>query len=153
MAQDRPLTLQAGLVDGFGGGVGTVTLTQAPLGLLVRIDVTGLPEGWHGVAFHAMGDCSDNIDGFQLAGPSLANAGEEHGFLNAKGPKAGSLPNIWIHADRTGRAEFYTPAITLDALRDQDGSALILYSGADDYKSQAAGNSGARVACATIPAD
>lgn len=158
LAQDRPPEIQAGFVDGFGGGAGSVVLTQTRSGLLVRIDllvrieVTGLPEGWHAVAFHAIGNCSDTIDGFQLAGLPLANAGEEHGYLNLKGPKAGALPNIWVHGDRTGRAMFYTSAVTLDTLRDQDGSALVLYAGPDDYATQPAGNSGARIACAVIPA-
>lgn len=149
-AQQAP-ELQAGFVDGFGGGVGTVTLVQAPQGLLVRLEISGLAEGWHGVAFHANGNCSDPIDAFLLAGLPLANAGQEHGFLNPQGPKAGSLPNLWVHGDRTGRAVHFTPMITLDALRDQDGSALIIYAAADDYATQPNGNSGARIACAVIP--
>lgn len=146
-------TVQTGFVNGFGAGAGSATLTQTPKGLLVRVESTGLPEGWHGAAFHANGDCTDNIDGFVLAGLPLANAGEEHGYFNMNGPKAGALPDIWVHGDGTGRAIFYTSGITLDALRDQDGSALILYSGPDDYKTQPAGNTGTRLACAPIRAE
>lgn len=146
-------TMQTGFVNEFGAGAGTATLTQTAKGLLVRVEATGLPEGWHGAAFHAQGDCTDNIDGFALAGLPLANAGEEHGFLNINGPKTGALPDIWVHGDGTGKAIFYTSAITLDALRDQDGSALMLYSGPDDYKTQPAGNTGTRIACAPIRMD
>ncbi len=146
-------TVQTGFVNGFGAGAGTATLTQTPKGLLVRVEATGLPEGWHGVAFHAQGHCTDNINSFVLAGLPLANTGEEHGFLNANGPKTGALPDIWVHGDGNGKAIFYTSMITLDALRDQDGSALILYSGPDDYKTQPAGNTGTRIACAPIRMD
>jgi Cu-Zn family superoxide dismutase len=46
--------------------------------------------------------------------------------------------------------------VTIDgpdnALLDQDGTALVIHAGADDYQSQPAGDSGDPVACATIKA-
>lgn len=149
-AVPEQLEVKAGLVDTFGKGSGLVTLTQMPRGLLVRIESTGLPEGWHGAALHAHADCSDHMNGFANAGLILANMGEEHGYGNIKGPKSGALPNIWVHGDGTARVALYTNTISLNTLLDQDGSALVLYAGPDDYASQPNGNLGARVGCARI---
>ena len=40
-----------------GATHGTVTVTGAPKGVLLRIEATGLPPGWHGAHFHEKGDC------------------------------------------------------------------------------------------------
>jgi Cu-Zn family superoxide dismutase len=37
-----------------------------------------------------------------------------------------------------------------DGLLDDDGSALVIHSGADDYKTDPAGNAGDRIACGVI---
>jgi Cu-Zn family superoxide dismutase len=36
------------------------------------------------------------------------------------------------------------------AILDSDGAALVLHASADDYKSDPAGNAGARIACGVI---
>jgi Cu-Zn family superoxide dismutase len=43
--------------------------------------------------------------------------------------------------------------VTLDAepaLLDQDGSAIVIHAGADDYMTDPAGNAGDRIACGVV---
>jgi len=35
-----------------GATMGTATLTEAPSGVLMRLQVSGLTPGWHGIHFH-----------------------------------------------------------------------------------------------------
>ena len=57
-------------------------------------------------------------------------------------------------AGRSGReVEALEPNVTLSGeapLLDADGSALVIHAGADDYKTDPAGNSGGRIACGVI---
>ena len=44
-----------------------------------------------------------------------------------------------------------TLAIGLDgSLRDQDGTAIVIHAGPDDYKTDPAGDSGGRIACGVV---
>ena len=52
-------------------------------------------------------------------------------------------------------SEVFNPRISLNSddegyLMDDDGSAVMIHSGADDYESQPSGDAGDRVACAEI---
>lgn len=150
--QDRNI-----LTNNAGERIGSVEISKARTGALLRIEVEGLTPGWHGVHVHANADCSDPK--FLSAGGHL-HAGEAdavHGLLNAQGNEAGDLPNIHINADGTGRAEFHTTLLSLDGtgdlpnLSEGKGAALIIHEQADDHQSQPIGGAGARVACAVIP--
>ena len=147
-AQDGPL--RTSLVGPTGGITGSAVFTSTPEGVLVNVDVSGLATGWHAVHFHGTGDCSDHAAHFEKAGSHAAKEGQAHGYMSAEGPHSGDLPNMWIHGDGSGRAEFYTTETTFADLRDTDGAALMIHAGADDYASQPSGNSGARVACGVI---
>ncbi|MDE1151832.1 MAG: superoxide dismutase family protein [Micavibrio sp.] len=146
-----PATLDITLVNNSGADAGTAKITGAPKGVLFSLSLSGLTPGWHGVHIHGMGNCMDH-DHFKNAGGHMMKEGQKHGFLNAAGPHDGDLPNVWIASDGTGKAEFYTAAIMLDALKDKDGSALMVHAGADDYMTDPAGASGDRVACGVISA-
>ena len=139
-----------------GAAHGTVTVTAAPKGVVLRIDAKGLKPGWHGVHFHEKGACSD---------PKFTSAGEHvhaggtpvvHGLLNPQANDAGDLPNIHVGADGTATAEFYSTLVTMKggsatpALMDADGSAVVIHANPDDHRSQPIGGAGDRVACAVI---
>lgn len=55
-AERRPGTLY----DNVGNELGMITVTDAPKGVLLRIEANGLPPGWHGVHFHEKADCDDS---------------------------------------------------------------------------------------------
>ena len=76
-----------------------------------------------------------------------------HGLLNPAGPHSGDLPNISIGSDGTGRLETMNERLALRAgaaLLDSDGSALVVHAAADDFTTDPAGGSGARIACGLI---
>lgn len=137
-----------------GASHGSVTVTAAPKGVLLRIEAKGLKPGWHGVHFHEKGACSDPK--FTSAGAHVHAANPVvHGLLNPQANDAGDLPNI--HADANGAAtvELYSTLVSLSggpapALMDADGAAVVIHANADDHKSQPIGGAGDRVACAVI---
>jgi Cu-Zn family superoxide dismutase len=142
---------------GVGGAdVGAGSLVEGPSGVLVRLDLKGLKPGWHAIHFHAKGDCSDAA--FASAGAHINHAEmpKPHGLLNAGGPDFGDLPNVFAAADGTVKAEVFSALVSLSgqggrpALRDPDGSALVVHENPDDYTAQPIGGAGARVACAVI---
>ncbi|MCR5874917.1 superoxide dismutase family protein [Phenylobacterium sp. J426] len=147
-------TLTAELKNGAGQTVGSVSLTEAPKGVVMRVEAKGLTPGWHGLHFHEKADCSKSD--FTSAGAHTRHQGHGgeakavHGLLNPEANETGDLPNIHAHADGSAAAEVYTTLTTLKALRDADGSAVLIHANADDHKTQPIGGAGARVACAVI---
>ena len=133
--------------------LGTVTVAPAPKGVLLRIEAKDLPGGWHGVHFHAKGDCGDAK--FANAGGHV-HQGEKsfHGLLNAAANDAGDLPNVFVGGDGSVTVELYSTLTSLDGklprLNDADGFAVVIHANPDDYTSQPIGGAGARIACAAF---
>ncbi|MEZ0262590.1 MAG: superoxide dismutase family protein [Alphaproteobacteria bacterium] len=144
-----PVKADVKLLDNAGVETGTVKTTETKKGRLFSVDVKNLAPGWHGVHIHGTGDCSDHGDHFKKAGGHATGEGQKHGFLNDAGPHDGDLPNLWVAADGTGKAEFYSESAAR-TMMDQDGSALMVHAGPDDYTTDPSGNSGDRVACGVM---
>jgi Cu-Zn family superoxide dismutase len=143
----EPVT--ADLKNGAGDTIGKATLTAAPKGVLLKVETKGLTPGWHGLHFHEKADCSKSD--FTSAGGHTHGGGDRvHGLLNPKANETGDLPNLFVGADGVGTTEVFSSLTTLEALRDTDGSAVLIHAGADDHNSQPIGGAGARVACAAV---
>jgi superoxide dismutase, Cu-Zn family len=140
------------LHDARGQVVGTATLVEVTGGVRVLIEAKGLPSGPKGVHIHEVGRC-DPPD-FISAGGHFNPDGRKHGLLNPEGPHAGDLPNITVGDDGAGRLESMNERITLAAgpasILDGDGSAIVIHAGPDDFMTDPAGDSGARIACGVI---
>jgi len=135
-----------------GETIGNATLTQNADGsVLVQVKVRGLPQGVHGIHIHSVGACAPD---FAAAGAHYNPMSKQHGFDNPAGPHAGDLPNLNIGADGTGSLDFTTTMVTLTpgaaTVFDADGSAFIIHAYTDDQKTDPAGNSGLRIACAVL---
>lgn len=160
LAQDlQPRTVW--IVGGDGRSMGQATFTEAPSGVLIRLEFseTRLAPGWHGLHLHERGDCSDFAAGFQASGDHITlNHRVQHGLLNPRGPEAGDLPNIFAAAGGVFGAELFSPYVTLHSERvgnrlpllDSDGAALLIHEATDNHRDQPIGNAGARVACAAL---
>lgn len=137
---------------------GSVSLHQGAEGVVIRIAADGLPEDarnqWHGAHLHSVGDCS--AEDFTSSAGHINPSARQHGFLNPEGPDNADLPNLWVDATGSIRAEVYTTRVSLagsdalPALLDADGSALVIHAGSDDLTSQPIGGAGARIACVVI---
>jgi len=139
----------AELKNGTGQVIGKVTLVEAPKGVLLKVEAKSLAPGWHGLHFHEKADCS-KADFTSAGGHTHGGGDRVHGLLNPKANETGDLPNLWIAADGTGATEVFSSLTTLAALKDADGSAVLIHAGADDHQTQPIGGAGARVACAAI---
>jgi Cu-Zn family superoxide dismutase len=138
-----------------GKTIGTATLTEAPHGVLLRIQAKGLTPGWHGLHFHEKGDCG--TPDFKSAGAHVhTTTAVVHGLLNPDGNDNGDLPNLFAAADGAATAELFSPLVSLNgagsrpALLDADGSSIVIHASPDDYKTQPIGGAGARVACGVV---
>lgn len=143
----------APLVNTEGKEIGEVTLVQEAEGVLINVQAENLPPGTHGIHVHETGVCT--APEFTSAGAHFNPTAKEHGFDNPKGFHLGDLPNIEVTEDGKVSRELMTAEITLkkgeaNSILDKDGSAIVIHEKADDYKTDPAGDSGARIACAAI---
>jgi len=144
-------TAKATLKDAQGKTVGEATLRESNAGVLIKVDLTGVPAGDHALHIHTTGRCEGPE--FTSAGGHFAPGGTKHGLLATGGPHAGDMPNLHVAAD--GKLSFevlanVTIAAGAKSLFDADGSALVLHASADDYATDPAGNAGGRIACGVI---
>ena len=142
----------ADIVNTNGAVIGKATFEQTPTGVLMSVDVAGLPPGAHGIHLHATGSCTPNFK----AATGHVNPGKvKHGLRNPEGPDNGDLPNLFAAADGTAKAEFFTTRVSVaggdaPALLDEDGSAVIIHEMPDDHMTQPIGGAGGRIGCGII---
>ena len=140
------------LHDAGGYPVGVVKLTENAGAVTVRVEVQGLPAGFHGFHVHTIGVCT----------PPFASA---LGHLNPVGAghpgHAGDMPVLLVNADGTGEARFVSDRYSL---ADVLGRALIVHANPDNYANiptryatggpdaatLATGDAGGRIACGKI---
>ena len=140
----------ATLQNADGRNIGMVKVTAAPKGLVVSVDATNLPSGWHAFHFHQAGNCDDHADHFKKSGSHAAREGEEHGFYAANGPHLGDFANFYVGSDGSAKFEQYSQNVTEADLLDADGTAVMIHADPDDYISQPSGAAGDRLACGVI---
>lgn len=153
-AQTASAPLHVELKNNAGASVGHAMISEAPNGVVMRIEAKGLPPGWHGLHFHEKADCSKSD--FTSAGGHVHDKPTMvHGLLNPDANEAGDLPNLFVAKDGTANAEFFSSYVSVKAdgrvqLADADGSALVIHASPDDHKTQPIGGAGARIACGAI---
>jgi Cu-Zn family superoxide dismutase len=151
-------TATAPLLDAAGAAIGKATFTEAPTGVLIRIEIDNLQKpGWHAVHLHDKGDCM--TPAFTSAGAHMnmpMDPKTPHGLMTPKGGDFGDLPNVYVsHAGKLA-VELFTDRVSLSgaggrpALLDADGSALVMHENPDDYVTQPIGGAGARIACGVV---
>jgi Cu-Zn family superoxide dismutase len=101
---------------------------------------------------HEKGDCS--APDASSAGPHLNPTNAEHGDPQGAAHHAGDMPNAKSDASGMAEVNAHVSGLTLGdgGANDVVGKAVVVHEKADDYKSQPAGNSGARVACGVVTA-
>lgn len=149
-------------VSPTGDAIGKIEFKDGLGGVLMRINVSGLTPGWHGIHLHMVADCSDGAEGFKASGGHLNPDNVEHGLLNPNGAHRADIPNIFAGADGNAEAEIFRAGVNLKPseegaaingpypLMDDDGFAVVIHESPDDHLTQPIGGAGARVACAAI---
>jgi Cu-Zn family superoxide dismutase len=156
-AQTDASDAEAGLFDGAGNAVGSVKFFQGAGGKVeVRVRVSGLTPGFHGMHVHTIGTCT---------APDFTSAGGHFNPTAASHPgHAADGPVILVNADGRGWARFRTDRYAVDDLFDADGSAVVVHANPDNYANiptdrydpdpdattLATGDAGARVACGVV---
>jgi Cu-Zn family superoxide dismutase len=151
-AQSATQSAHADIVNAHGQKIGIATIHRADGGIRIDIQVSQLPLGSHGIHIHTAGKCEG--PGFTSAGAHFNPTSKKHGKDNPEGPHAGDLLNIQVEASGDAKASLLDPNITLgdgpNSIFHEGGTAIVIHEKADDYKTDPAGNSGARIACGVI---
>lgn len=131
--------------------MGQVTFTAIEGGVKIVADVSGLKPGEHGFHIHENGDCSAP-DGTS-AGGHFNPTGAPHAGPDAMARHVGDLGNLV--ADQSGYAHYerVDKLISLGGDHSIIGRSVVIHADKDDFKTQPAGNSGARLACGVIRGD
>jgi superoxide dismutase, Cu-Zn family len=148
---DAQQKASADIVDSAGKKVGEAILEQHGGSVQISATFRGLPPGPHAFHIHEVGKCDPP---FESAGAHVNPTGKQHGKDNPAGPHGGDLPNLEVPSSGGVKFDVTVKGLSLDGgpagLLDADGAALVVHEGADDYKSDPAGNSGKRLACGVI---
>ena len=135
-----------------GNDVGSAAFTQRADGVLMSLSLKGLSVGEHALHIHAIGKCEPP---FVSTGSHFNPENRKHGFLSPEGFHAGDAPNLHIPIVGELRVDVIFLGITLEkgsaiSLFDGDGSAVVIHSAKDDYKTDPTGQAGAPIACGVV---
>lgn len=130
---------------------GRLSITAVDGGVRIEGELGGLGRGGtHAIHVHERGDCSA-ADG-SSAGGHFNPAAVAHGRAGSGAHHLGDMDNLVANAAGVASVNLRLAGVTLGsgAANDILGRALVIHASADDYSSQPAGNSGARVGCGVI---
>ena len=141
-------TVASASISGTDGSAkGTAALLALGTGQVLRVQLSGLAPGQHGVHLHSVARC--DLPDFASAGPHWNPAGAEHGSLNLRGPHAGDLGNVRADADGRVDESLTLPAADLGPVV-AEGLSVIVHERRDDLRSDPGGDSGERIACGVL---
>jgi len=135
--------------------IGTVKAKDSDKGLVLEVNIKGIPEGEHGFHVHEHGSCAPAIgpDGKTVA--ALAAGGhydpdntEKHLGPYGEGHK-GDLP--FLTADKKGNIKQTVTAPRL-TVADIKNRSIMIHAGGDNYSDEPLplGGGGARIACGVV---
>jgi len=151
-------TFAAYIYDTTGKQLGQALFLDVDNGVQVRIDVTDLPPGAHGMHIHEVGSCNPLRDmqgkatPFGAAGGHFDPQGTAH-HLGPNGPgHAGDLPNLLADEAGHARTTFFDDRLSVrDGPTNIVGRAIVIHANEDNYTdTPPLGGSGPRIACGEI---
>lgn len=127
---------------------GKVVFTQTAGGVKIVGEFEGLSPGKHGFHIHEGRDCSgDEAEG---AGAHFNPTVQAHAGPDSFRRHMGDLGNIVADPSGIAHYEKIDRIITLEGRNTIIGRTVVVHADADDFKTQPAGASGAKIACGVI---
>lgn len=128
---------------------GTVKFTQVLSRVRVDAKLAGLAPGAHGFHVHEKGDCS--APDAMSAGGHFNPYGSKHGGSDTAVRHAGDFANLTADANGKTDSTIWVEGISVSTGKEGViGRSIVVHAGADDLKTDPAGNSGDRVGCGVI---
>ena len=149
----KTVELNAVSADGIGASVGTVTLQDSPVGLIIQTNLSHLPIGPHGFHIHEKGSCEPaEKDGKMVAALAAGGHYNPTQVAHHGTPMTGHLGDLPVlHVNSAGQSQLKLIAPRLK-LADIQGHAMMIHAGGDNYSDQPKplGGGGDRIACGVI---
>lgn len=139
----------------FSGNItGTTTFKQTLNGVIVNVNLDGVPDGEHGFHIHEFGDLTKGCDSLcdHLNPYNVSHGGLVNGRTTGHMGDLGNVKSI----NGKVQCEFLAKDLTLNGPYSIIGRSIILHADRDnlglldDPESQKTGRSGERIACAVI---
>lgn len=150
----------AHIIDVNGEEIGDVHFYQEDgyvwVETFIKVD-SGITPGFHGFHIHGIGLCEYDIDA-----PFTTAGGHWNPDETPHGEHPGDLPSLLVLENGRAKLTFATDRFTVDQLFDEDGSAMMIHAGSDNYgniperyggpdeATLGAGDAGSRVGCGVI---
>lgn len=163
---DSPAGFTASLQD-VEGELGVAEIRDVGGSLEFDVQASGMEPGFYGLHVHEIGECDpdsaapddpEELGAFLSAGSHLGSDDAEHP------DHAGDLPVLLVQESGEAKMTFQTDRLTAEDFQDEDGAALMLHSGPDNFANiperyapdgpdedtTGAGDAGFRLACGVI---
>lgn len=121
--------VEVAMLDAEGTDVGTVTLTPDGDGTRIEAEVDGLEPGFHAFHIHDVGVCEPDAPD----GPFTTATGHYVGEGAAHGEHDGDMPSLYVGEDGTASLSATLDTFTLDELSTDDGAAVMIHVGPDNF--------------------
>lgn len=137
----KPIVIDIKNAD--GQSIGTATLSEAPHGVKIKLDIKNLPPGEHSLHIHQFAKC--DAPDFKSAGPHFG------AHLGHNQAPAGDIPDfsLIVGADRTAHTSVVAPYVSMGgddhSVFTNGGTALVIHEVAAP-----GATAPARIACGVI---
>lgn len=156
-AEELDIEMHAISAEGVGDPIGTVRAYDSDNGLVLSLQLEGVPAGPHGFHLHENPSCEpQEKDGAMVAGGAAGGHFDPQATGHHLGPSGeghqGDLPVLFVEeaaAAGTVTGVAVAPRLTV---ADLHGHSLMIHEGGDNYRDEPKplGGGGGRIACGVI---